>query len=60
MPAVLVFFFAYLLSLIKHCLLTLFHVTEQLVFSYTPLSADLKGWNLPALQAEQQLVSSDA
>ena len=53
MPAVLVFFFAYLLSLIKHCLLTLFHVTEQLIFSYTPLSADLKSREIPALQAEQ-------
>lgn len=34
MPVVLAFFFAYLLSLIKHCLLTLFHVTQQLIFSY--------------------------
>ena len=53
MPVVLAFFFAYLLSLIKHCLLTLFHVTQQLIFSYTPLSADLKSRELPALQAEQ-------
>ena len=52
MPVVLVFFFAYLSSLIKYGLLALCHIAQQLIFSHSPLSSNLKSWNLPALQAE--------